>query len=168
MTRHLPLISPPRGRFVILPLMAGLACAPGAEQVDTTTDVESINRVREQEIRAFSSASTDSLLAVVAADAILMPPNEPAVTGHDAIRSWADGIYRQFNVSGRYTQSDVVIAGDWAIERYTGSLSLTPKAGGAGVSEDMKGIHIYRRQPDGSWLIVHDVWNTNTAPVAPR
>jgi ketosteroid isomerase-like protein len=30
--------------------------------------------------------------------------------------------------------------------------------------EALKGIHIYRRQADGSWKITHDAWNFDAPP----
>ena len=51
--------------------------------------------------------------------------------------------------------------GDVAIERYSGLFTVTPKAGGDAVAENIKGIHVYRRQADGSWKMTHDVWNSD-------
>jgi ketosteroid isomerase-like protein len=116
----------------------------------------------------FSSGNVDSVLAVFTPDAVVMPPNEPAVHGHDSLRIWAQGMYQQFSVSGRYLSSDVTVAGDWASQRYTYSLTLTPKAGGQAMEEHGKGIHIFRRQPAGNWLIVQDIWNSDTPPVMPQ
>jgi ketosteroid isomerase-like protein len=62
----------------------------------------------------------------------------------------------------------VTVAGDWAIQRYAYQLTLTPKAGGQSMEERGKGIHIFRRQPDGSWLIVQDIWNSDAPPAAPQ
>jgi ketosteroid isomerase-like protein len=150
-----------------LAVIALLACAQNAQPPDTAADVDAINQVREREIAAFSGGDIDGVLAVFATDALIMPPNEPAVNGHDAMRTWAQGMWDQFTVSGRYASSNVTVAGDWAIEQYTGSLTLTPKAGGVAMEEQFKGIHIYRRQPDGSWVIVQDIWNSNAPPPAP-
>ena len=154
-----------RRRCLILIPLVCCGCTQGARQ-DTTADVESIEQVREREIKAFTSGNTDSLLAVVESGALVLPPDEPAVRGHDAIRTWAADMHRQFNVSGSYTDAQVEVTGDWAIERYTGSWTVTPKAGGAAATETLKGIHTYRRQADGRWLIVHDIWNRNAPPPA--
>lgn len=34
-----------------------------------------------------------------------------------------------------------------------------PGAGGEAIEERYKGMHIYRRQPDGTWRIAQDIWN---------
>jgi len=40
-------------------------------------------------------------------------------------------------------------------------LKLTPVAGGAVTEYVGKGMHIYRRQGDGSWKIAEDIWNSD-------
>jgi ketosteroid isomerase-like protein len=91
---------------------------------------------------------------------VFTPPNEPQITGNDNIKKFVDGMLEQNTATARYTNSTVDVAGDWAIERYVGELTLTPKKGSAAVTEHLRGIHIYRRQPDGSWRIAQDIWNT--------
>ena len=46
-----------------------------------------------------------------------------------------------------------------AIEHYNGVMAVTPKKGGPILEEHVRGIHVYRRQPDGSWRIAQDIWN---------
>jgi uncharacterized protein (TIGR02246 family) len=159
MLRHHRLLS------ALLLALSTLSC-DRTTPVDTAGEEQAITAVREREIRAFRAGAVDSLLAVLTTDAIIMPPNEPMLTGAEAIRTWHQNVASQFSVEGRYTDSDVSVAGDWAIERYDGVLSFTPKAGGPSMEEQLKGIHIYRRQSDGSWRIAQDIWNANAPPPA--
>ena len=145
-------------------LMSMVACDSTPPLMDTAADVQAVNQVREREIAFFSAGQPDSLAALFTTDAVIMSPGEPAVNGSAAIRSWAQATADQATVQGKYTSSKIEVVGDWAIEHYTGMLTITPKAGGVAMEERMKGIHIYRRQPDGSWRIVHDVWNTDAPP----
>jgi ketosteroid isomerase-like protein len=96
-----------------------------------------------------------------------MPPDEPAVHGRDAMRKWAETVFSQMTMSGRYTSSDVTVSGDLAVVRYTGEITMTPKAGGRPATEHIKGIHVMKRQPDGSWKIAQDVWNSDAPPAPP-
>jgi ketosteroid isomerase-like protein len=121
-------------------------------------DLQAVAAVQAQELAAFNSGDTE--LAYLADDAVFMPPNESAVTGIEAIQAWATSFHSQFTVNSLdYTESEIAIAGDWAIERYAGSVTFTPAAGGDPISENLKGIHIYQRQADGSWKMVQDIWN---------
>ena len=142
------------------------ACARDTAPVDTAVDEQAIAAVRGREMTAFTAGAIDSALAVFAADAVLMPPNEPMRAGADEIRTWLQGMANQFSVAGRYSDAQVTVAGDVAVERFVAELRVTPKAGGAATEERFKGIHVYRRQSDGSWRITHDVWNTDAPPAA--
>jgi ketosteroid isomerase-like protein len=154
-----------RVRMLVLTLVPGLvACTQVSREANTASERAAIEQVREREIRAFSQGNVDSLAAVFTENAVLMPPGEARVTGRPAIRSWAQNIANQFNIAGSYTGSEIVVVGEWAFERYSGRLTLTPKAGGTPIDDPLKGVHIYHRYSDGSWRISQDVWNSDPAP----
>ena len=74
---------------------------------------------------------------------------------------------REQEIAAEYTSSDIVVAGDWAFEHFSGNLTTTLKAGGEPIVETLKGIHIYQRQADGSWRIAWDTWNSDNPPPGP-
>jgi ketosteroid isomerase-like protein len=155
-----------RNRLLLLATLmaAGIpSCQRPGPKPDTAADKQKVSQVGEREIRALSAGNVDSNLAVLTADVVMMPPNQEVLTGSDAVRSWLREGHGQFTFDFRYTDSQVDIAGDWAIERYRGTGTITPKKGGRPIKERVKGIHIYRRQPDGSWLIALVVWNSDLA-----
>lgn len=156
--------------ILVLPIAACAETEPGEQMEATSTgemapadqaaDIEAINAVREREIGAFTEGNVDGLMSILTADAVIMPPNGETVRGTEAVRAWARGMVESFEAEGGYDETEITIAGDWAIERYTGELTLTPTDGGDPIEERMRGIHIYRRQPDGSWKLAQDIWNT--------
>ena len=157
------MIAPTRIPLCLVALAAA-ACAPQGEpsQEDLEVDIAAVNAVREQEVAAIASGEANT--AYLAADAVLMPPNEPAVSGIDAIDTWFRDFLAQFTVTANYTGSEITVSGDWAIEHYTAALTLTPVGGGDPMEEVLKGIHVYRREADGSWKMVYDVWNSDAPP----
>ena len=145
-----------------LAIAVAAGCAPQpAAPVDTSADVAAISALSDREIAAFSAGDAEAIKSVFAADAIAMPPNERAVTGHASLEAWMAAMAEQFTLSGQYDSSDVVVSGDLAVQRYTGKLTLTPKTGGDRVTETVKGLHVLRKQADGSWKITQDVWNVD-------
>ena len=52
---------------------------------------------------------------------------------------------------------------DWAYERFSFSRTMTPTGGGEPTTARGKGIHVYRRQSDGSWKLARDLWNSDEA-----
>ncbi len=56
---------------------------------------------------------------------------------------------------------ETVVGGDWAYERGTFTVDATPKAGGE--TRKMRGnyLRIYRRQADGHWKMIRDMFNSD-------
>jgi ketosteroid isomerase-like protein len=140
--------------------------AGGALAHDSATDRHAIDQVRERELTTLRNYSTQSASDLYTDDVVVMPPDEKAVVGRDSVVAWFKNFADQFNLVGSYPQSRIVINGDLAVEQYVGELTMTPKKGGKPAHEHFKGIHIYRRQPDGSWRIMTDIWNSDQAPAA--
>ena len=137
---------------------AGLGCYQPMQEVTSGPDVDAIKAVSAAEFAALVAKDVDAHLATMTEDCIVLPPNEPAVVGHEAVAAWQADFTGMFDVAGGYTGSEVVVLGDRAIERYTGEVTLTPAEGEA-ATVTFKGIHIYQRQADGSWKIAQDIWN---------
>lgn len=157
-------------RFILAAVLFMGAVAGGAAQkpaVSNAADEAAIAALSNSEMASFSAGTVDTSMALLTDDAVMLPPNEPMLSGNAAIRKWATDMVNQYTVSGKYTERKIVVSGDWASERFAGELSLTPKAGGAPITEKIKGVHILRRQANGSWKIAQDVWNTDTPPPSP-
>lgn len=129
-------------------------------------DKAAITKLHTDEMAAFSSGDVSAFDNIFANDIVAMPPNDPELNGLAAMRTWAENMYSAYKIQGEYTSSDLTLAGDWAFERLTFNLGMTPVAGGESVQETGKCIHIYKRQADGSWKIAQDIWNMDS-PASP-
>lgn len=149
-------------------LLAVMSCAKAPETPahDPAADKAAVDAVRNHEQAALNAGNIDSVLLVYADDVEMMAPGAPAARGVAAVRELSNAMLADATPSVNYTSSSVEIAGDIAIDRYTGTFTLTPKSGGAATIETIKGLHVLRRQADGSWKIIQDVWNAD-APAAP-
>jgi ketosteroid isomerase-like protein len=59
---------------------------------------------------------------------------------------------------------DVQEMGDWAFSVCGGTYTLIPKDGSPPFVPELKALTIYRRQPDGTWKIHRDCFNSNVPP----
>ena len=153
--------------IAILAAATVAACAPRAPERDAAADIAALREAHAREAAALSTGSVDTMMSVYDAEVVMMPPGEPAKNGGSAVREWIERSLGDVSISGESTADDVQVAGDWGIVRYTGTLTITPKAGGQAMTEKIKGIHVFRRQADGSWKIAQDVWNTDAPPPPP-
>jgi len=99
----------------------------------------------------------------MADDAVIMPPNEPALKGKAAIRAWYEQFVAQMHTSSlNITDREVLIGGDYATEIAAFEWALLPVAGGSPGIDRGSYIQVWRRQPDGRWLFSREVWNSTT------
>ena len=143
-----------------------IACAPAAqepaEEASTTeADVEAINTAGNEFVAAANANSVEGLVSIYAAEAVLMPPNEPAAKGSEGLQTWFQSFFDQFTIEDfSISAEEVVVAGDWAFRRGTFAMTLTPAAGGEQIQDAGKFIEIWQMQA-GSWKITRDIWNSD-------
>ena len=107
------------------------------------------------------------MMAVWTDDPTVLPPDAPGLRGRAAVRAWAQAFHERVRVvDAAFTESEVTIAGELATERLVFTMTVQP-AGGSPETIEGKGVHVYRRQADGSWKLSLDIWNGN-APSRPR
>lgn len=122
-------------------------------------DLQAIKDVGAREKTAFRSRDADSYVALFTDDCVVITPNGSRLRGRAAVRALLDTIPEQFVLSGGHSESDALIkVGDWAWELHAVSTAES-KPGSEAAPRRYRGMHIYRRQPDGSWRIAQDVWN---------
>ena len=59
--------------------------------------------------------------------------------------------------------AEVQMLGDVGIVTFEGELTATPKKGGKATTHTIKGVHIFKKQADGSWKISQDVYSNDPA-----
>jgi len=156
---------------VAICLAAGLfpGCAPGPEPptedvANVEADIEALKAAIEDWDVAWNSQDLEKLLSFYTEDAVRMPPNEAAEVGNEAIRASLKRSFGDFPSEEDNTIGDVRVSGDLGYVRGTVEATTTPKAGGDPVVENSKWITVYQRQPDGSWKIISEIWNSNRPP----
>ena len=98
---------------------------------------------------------------VYTADARILPPGAPMVSGRAAIKEFWAGLIQAVNgKSAVLTSVEVMPSGEGVVEIGRASLSMEPE--GQGIVEMEVKYVVYWRQEDGRWKWHVDIWNQNS------
>jgi uncharacterized protein (TIGR02246 family) len=114
-------------------------------------------------LEALQRGDTAAVAASYTPDGVVMISNQPAWTGRSAIGQGFSGFFAQFSVvNPRLVTRDIIVSGDYAIERGTYEWTLHPKTGtGTDMMDNGKYLTVWERQADGSWKIARDISNSD-------
>jgi uncharacterized protein (TIGR02246 family) len=130
-------------------------------------DVTAIKEMLNRYALITNAGDWDRWISLWADDGVQMPPDDRARVGKEQIRAGMKPLFDQMALD-IVIQSieDARIYGDLGFTRCIYTLKATPKAGGEtiDVMPEGKALTLYERQPDGSWKIVYDCFNSSTAP----
>jgi ketosteroid isomerase-like protein len=159
-------------RMKFLVILAGLALASSSSfasgsggsssaSPDTAKVKAAIQAANARSLDAFKRGDKAGMMANYTSDAIVMAPNEEAWRGPEGLDKGFSGLLSQFSFKdGAVTTTDVMVAGDLAVETGTFALTLQPKTG-AEIKDKGKYLTVWKRQPDGTWKIVRDINNSD-------
>jgi uncharacterized protein (TIGR02246 family) len=124
-------------------------------------DTAAIARARDALLRAVNASDVSGVVAVWADEGVLMPPHHPAVRGRAAIELYFSQLFagRRFEFS--FTGSHIRVADGLAVEQLAYTATVWSADGGAPARDTGKGIHVYRRDANGSWRLTADIWNSD-------
>lgn len=128
---------------------------------DNARDIAAIESMSAARAKAFNEGDADAIAIHFAEDGILMPPGQPAVTGRPAVASYYQTIFEEYTADLTSGYEEVKVSGDLAVGRGYAKVRLTPRTGGEPVVSTAKYLNVVERQPNGSWLTTHDIWNGN-------
>lgn len=146
--------------------IAVIACAPAAEPPEpeeTATaeaELEAINKLREEFVRVNNTNNASAIATFYTDDTVVMPPNDQTITGKQGIESWHQTLWDQFTTELTVSHVETQVVGDWAFDRATYTIKVTPKAGGESMEDAGRYLEILQKQADGSWRIARDIWSS--------
>ena len=129
---------------------------------ELNVDRAAVARTTARLLTAINAADLAGVLAVWDDDGVLMPPHHPSVRGRSDVERYFRQLFEQTRFTFSFTSSQIHVSGDTAFERVEYAASARPAQGGSEVRDVGKGLHVYRRQPNGSWKLAMDIWNSDT------
>lgn len=121
-------------------------------------DVAAIRSVIESTFSVLEAGDFTAWLSLWTEDGRIMPPNQPVVEGHDAMRAFIESWPKVQEI----TISDLRIDGRQDLAVATSGLSMSLHSPELGDFEDTaKQMIMLRKQPDGRWLFAEVILNSD-------
>jgi len=119
------------------------------------SDERAIRAIHRVWMEAVNAGDLDRLLGLMTEDVVFLGPDQ-APFGRDGFPAGFSAGHQQFQIRCTSELEEVVVAGNVAHTRCKDSLSLTPRTGGEITELEGHRLTVYRKQPDGSWLLARD------------
>ena len=132
--------------------LAACACSTPDNTTPVPNDNQAIQELHEEWTRVVSQGDVPGLLALVNEDAVFWAGAQPPVEGREGVRTAFAPVFARFYVTQRWESSELLISGEWAIDRGLEYVLVTPKEGsGSSVSSLRRAFSILNRGHDGRW-----------------
>jgi uncharacterized protein (TIGR02246 family) len=123
-------------------------------------DERAIREMHSTWIDAVNAGDLVCLLSLMADDVVFLTPGHAPV-GRDGFFRGFSAAHQQARINCISELEDVVVVGEVAYTLSRDSLSVTPRAGSETIQEEAMQfaghrITVYRKQPDGRWLLARD------------
>jgi len=147
-------------RLEILSLILALPTGCGLIEESDATRVDAARGRLEE---AYNSRDVAALVTILTDDVVFLPPGAPAMVGRDNVVAMHQASFRQS--ADRYTSAlvhssdEIIVTGDWAVDRGTYVATITPADGGEPSAYDHKYIYIWARQSDGGFKLRRAIAN---------
>jgi len=141
-----------------------MALAQPSMQPAMKTDPTLTKLAKEFEA-AFNLKDAAKVAGFYTDDAVVNPPNEPAVRGRANIEAWFKKGFGTFT-GITLTPVESAISGSLAYEAGTYSIGVAPP-GGAKMTDTGKYV-VVLKQVGGKWLIAQDIFNSDLPPAPPK
>lgn len=150
-------------------IAALLTACQAVVQTDPRADENTIRNADIEWSKAAAAKDLEKILSYYAEDASVLAPNSPIATGKPSIRTTWTGMINLpgFSVNWAPSRVEVAKSGDlaWTSGVYN---MMTTDSQGKATSDHGKYIEVWRKQPDGNWKVVADMFNSDMPVSAPQ
>lgn len=136
--------------------------APARAAGDIADEAKVLVKLDEEWSAAAGRRDVEKVASFYTEDAVAYPPNEPVCVGRDAAKKvWAAYLSEpSFNISWKSTHAEIARSGELGFTSGTFEDSFKGPDGKM-VHETGKFLCVWKKQADGSWKAIHDMWNTD-------
>jgi uncharacterized protein (TIGR02246 family) len=128
------------------------------------SDFSKIDELTDTAMKAAIAKDFATWASIFMEDAVISPPNQPAVKGRAAIRVWLEKLppISDFKLHNEKVEGREDLA--YIIGTYT--MTMEPPGAPGPIKDSGKFVTVLRKQADGRWLGAVDIFNSDL-PAAP-
>jgi uncharacterized protein (TIGR02246 family) len=153
---------------VLAALSLSAACQPQAAADTRVADEATLRNLDAEWSKAAGAKDIDKTVSYYSDDALVMPSNSPVLQGKAAARAMWQAMFNMPGFGGGWkaTKVDVARSGDLAYVTGTYEINETD-SNGKPKTDKGKYLEVWKKQADGSWKCVADMFNTDLPAAAP-
>jgi uncharacterized protein (TIGR02246 family) len=119
-----------------------------------TDDERAIRALIARWMEASAAGDRETVLGLMADDVVFLVPGREAF-GKEAFAA-SQAAIADYRLEATSDVREVHVTGDWAYCWTNLAVSMTPKRGGSAVRRKGHTLSIFRREPDGRWVLARD------------
>ena len=131
-------------------------------KIDTKVEGDKLMQISREWSKLAATDSIEKIVSYWADDAVMMPPGQPPLKGKKAIREMIEGTSKipGFKISWEPLSVSVSKSGDMAYMIEHNQITVNDTSGKP-ITEFNKVVTVWRKEADGSWKNVVDMWNAD-------
>lgn len=150
--------------FLALCICAVAACSRSAPTAAPAPDLAAEKRALLQRDKEWQAAVTEKkdvakIVSFFASDGIMFGSGEPTDDSHEALTKAVAGLVADPSFKDQWSWSRVELSPDGRLAYLVGTTDITANdANGHPVTNHARLLNVWRKDPDGIWRCIVDVW----------
>ena len=146
--------------FIIVGTVMAGGCGSGAT-IETESDLVSLRLAANTYHQAASTKDRAAVVALYDENALMVPPNADLVEKLEGVQGYRFGFLETPGVELQFEilRAEISTSGDIGWTLSIGDITINNPEGPPG-RDIIRDFHIWKKQADGSWKVVVDMWNS--------
>ena len=135
----------------------------------SSADEATLRKLDDEWSKAVGSRDVEKATSYYSEDAVVMPPNIPTLTGKEPIRTLWRSMLESPAFSGGWKATKVEVARSGDLAYVSGNYEFKETdPNGNPMTDKGKYLEVWKKQSDGSWKCVADMFSSDLPVAAPR
>jgi uncharacterized protein (TIGR02246 family) len=153
---------------VLTLLLLSAACQTQKVAGTATAEEATLRNLDAEWSKAAGAKDIDKTVSYYSDDALVMPSNSPVLQGKAAARAMWQSMFNMPGFGGGWKATKVEVAQSGDLAYVTGTYEINETdASGKPKTDKGKYLEVWKKQADGSWKCVADMFNTDLPAAAP-